>query len=202
MFKLSIVRDVVVAGNLIGTDATGTAAIPNAFCGVLISDSSTSNLIGTTGQDGADDSLERNVISGNDGPGVVLGTIYLGGVPWPGHGQCCGRQLHRHERSRYGRPRKHDRDRGHLQRQYAGTEIPATASNNTIGVNSVYGPRNADQANLISGNNGDGVELTGTGTTGNVVAGNYIGTTVTGDAASAMVAPTYTSATTTPTAAC
>ena len=34
--------------------------------------------------------------------------------------------------------------------------------------------------NVISGNTGDGVDITGSGTTGNVVEGNYIGTNVSG----------------------
>ena len=36
---------------------------------------------------------------------------------------------------------------------------------------------------MISGNTGDGVEITGTGTTGNVVAGNLIGTNAAGEGA-------------------
>ena len=38
----------------------------------------------------------------------------------------------------------------------------------------------AGTRNLISGNVGSGVEITGSGTSGNVVAGDFIGTDVTG----------------------
>ncbi len=168
---------VVVAGNLIGTDAAGTAAFPNAVAGVLISDSSSSNRVGTSGQDGAADALERNVISGNDAPGVVLGTTFPGGVDT---GAVTGNVV---------------------AGNYIGTDAAGTAAlgntgdgveiitdldpatSNWVGVNSVYGPANADQDNLISGNTEDGVEITGAGTTGNVVAGNLIGTDVTGTVA-------------------
>ena len=45
----------VVAGNLIGTDRTGSKAIPNTH-GIAID--SSNNLVGTSGQDGADDAIE------------------------------------------------------------------------------------------------------------------------------------------------
>ena len=58
----------LVEGNLIGTDNTGTTALPNGQVGVMISASSTNTIGGTT-------SLARNVISGNSGSGVsVTGT--------------------------------------------------------------------------------------------------------------------------------
>ncbi|HEX8683028.1 MAG TPA: hypothetical protein VF707_11990, partial [Ardenticatenaceae bacterium] len=59
-----------VAGNFIGTDATGTRAIPNSS-GVVIALESRRNIIGTNG-DGTSDELERNVISGNSGVGIRL----------------------------------------------------------------------------------------------------------------------------------
>lgn len=61
----------VVAGNLIGTDATGTTAIPNGVIGVEVSNGPRYNRIGTN-DDGQSDPLERNVISGNTGMGISL----------------------------------------------------------------------------------------------------------------------------------
>lgn len=70
-------QNVTVAGNFIGTNATGTAAIAN-FGGVTISDS-TNTTVGT--------STGRNVISGNtfdglfasgDSPGTVIDNNYIG----------------------------------------------------------------------------------------------------------------------------
>ena len=73
----------MVAGDYIGTNFTGTQAQPNGTTaiavgdddlngGVLIDDGASGNLIGTSGQDGSDDVLERNVISGNHYTAVIL----------------------------------------------------------------------------------------------------------------------------------
>ena len=59
--------DNVIAGNDIGTDATGTGAIPNQGSGVDLMDDSTGNTIGGTSA-GA-----RNIISGNAGAGIQIG---------------------------------------------------------------------------------------------------------------------------------
>ncbi|MBN2354855.1 right-handed parallel beta-helix repeat-containing protein, partial [candidate division KSB1 bacterium] len=58
----------------------------------------------------------------------------------------------------------------------SGIDIHAGARGNRIG-----GPT-AGERNIISGNEGDGVAISGEGTDGNRVLGNYIGTDVTGDA--------------------
>ncbi|MCC6128790.1 MAG: Ig-like domain repeat protein [Acidobacteria bacterium] len=59
----------IVAGNYIGTNAQGTAAIPNTFAGVNILTNATNNTIGGT------TAAARNVISGNSTTaGVVLQT--------------------------------------------------------------------------------------------------------------------------------
>ena len=58
-----------------------------------------------------------------------------------------------------------------------GVVIDSGAADNTIG-GTVAGA-----GNVISGNAGDGVEITGSGTTGNLVAGNLIGTNAAGTAA-------------------
>ena len=60
----------VVAGNYIGTDATGLSALSNSRFAVFVAgDGAHSNRIGTDGHS-TDDLVERNVISGNNG-GVV-----------------------------------------------------------------------------------------------------------------------------------
>ena len=58
----------VIEGDLIGTNAAGTGAIPNAANGVYIEGTAGSNTIGGTAA-GA-----RDVISGNSVNGVLIGT--------------------------------------------------------------------------------------------------------------------------------
>ena len=60
-----------------------------------------------------------------------------------------------------------------------GVDLDAGASDNWIGENSVYGPMNASQGNVISGNNNNGITISN-GSNANVVAGNFIGTDATG----------------------
>ncbi len=55
-----------------------------------------------------------------------------------------------------------------------GVQIYGSATGNTVGGTA------AGARNLISGNTNDGVEIFGTGTSGNVVAGNFIGTDISG----------------------
>ncbi len=61
----------MIAGNLIGTDALGASALPNQGPDGIFLDTSF-NRIGTTGQEGPDDAIEANVISGNTGDGVFI----------------------------------------------------------------------------------------------------------------------------------
>ena len=160
----------VVAGNYLGTDPSGATAVPNQTFlapqswGVVIAVGVSSNLVGTSGQDGANDALERNVISGNTSAGVF---IYGQGFATTGNvvaGNYVGTNA---------------AGSGPVPNGY-GVIVSLGASTNWIGANPAYGPENTDQRNVISGNTNDGVELSAAGTTGNVVAGDYIGTDVTG----------------------
>ncbi len=54
----------VIQGNLIGTDVTGTAAIPNQFSGILMQDADVTVIGGTT-------AAARNVISANGEHGIL-----------------------------------------------------------------------------------------------------------------------------------
>jgi len=56
----------VISGNFIGTDATGTAAVPNGGTGIVTFLASTNNMIGGT------TIVDRNLISGNSSSGVSL----------------------------------------------------------------------------------------------------------------------------------
>src|SRR5207302_575979 len=60
-----------VAGNFIGTNAAGTAAIANLGNGVLIQAGAKNNRVGSDGSNDAFNANERNVISGSGSAGVV-----------------------------------------------------------------------------------------------------------------------------------
>ena len=62
----------VVAGNDIGTDPTASLAIPNLY-GVYIDQSSSSNLVGTSGQNGSID----NALGATWCPGTQTGASSL-----------------------------------------------------------------------------------------------------------------------------
>ena len=132
-----------IYGNFLGTDPTGTQAVPNKY-GVEIDGGASDNLIGTNG-DGINDAAERNLISGNP-------------FAWrldqrPGHGWQCRRgQLHRHECHRGCRPGQRDRRPVYYHYAYleGGVVIEGGASGNRIGTdgNSVD---DVGQRNIIAG---------------------------------------------------
>ncbi len=173
----------VVSGNLIGTDLTGTLAVPDGTesvtdaegnqinGGLLIDGGAAGNLVGTSGQLGSGDALERNLISGNGGTEVVLdGAGTSGNV-------VAGNYLGTTASGEAALPNGGYGD---------GVGILAGADDNWIGLNSIFGPENADQGNVISGNIAAGVYVD-SGSSGNVVAGNLIGT----DAAGETAVPNY-----------
>ena len=144
----------VVQGNLIGTDITGTAALGNRGDGVSIRFSASNNTIGGTTA-GA-----RNVISGNDGDGVD--------IAGPGT------------------------DSNAVSGNYIGTTVAGLVAlgNSANGVAIDSGPQfntiggtTLGERNLISGNGGNGVIITGSGTSDNIVSGNFIGADISGSTA-------------------
>jgi hypothetical protein len=167
-----------IYGNLLGTDPTGTQALPNND-GVEIDGGATHNLIGTNG-DGVNDAAERNVISGNllagvwitgqgtDGnvvAGNFMGTSASGSV-----GLANGTQW-------YSDPQGYWFG--------GGVVIVGGASNNRIGTDG----RSVDdvgERNVIAASGNDGIDIYGAGTDGNIVAGNFIGTDLTGTVSSYM----------------
>jgi uncharacterized delta-60 repeat protein len=148
-----------IAGNFIGLNATGTAALSNVGGGITVE--SANNTIGGITP------LTRNIISGNSSAGIRLigatatanvvignyiGTDITGTQDINGTAQISGR---------------------------SGVVMQGGASNNRIGTNA-DGSNDVDERNIISGNNWYGVEMIDAGTSNNVVQGNYIGTDVTG----------------------
>ncbi|MEP7285347.1 MAG: hypothetical protein ABI947_06235 [Chloroflexota bacterium] len=147
-----------VQGNYIGTNATGTAALPNASVGLWISSAANNTIGGTASGAG-------NVISGNTSHGLIIQDVsstgnlvqgnYIGtnaaGTAALGNGIISGGD---------------------------GIQI-SDGSNNTIGGTT------AAARNVISGNGnssfGVGLSILNAGTS-NLVQGNYIGTNITGTA--------------------
>jgi len=168
-------------GNTIGGDmeAEGNVIVNNAYHGVCLDAAGTSdnvvsgNYIGVIphpwGEDGAGNGQEgirvsladnntigpQNVVSYNEGHGIY---IYIGDGNTI-RGNLVGTDIAgTHARANGG----------------SGIYIGVQSKDNTVG-GSEYG-----QANVISGNDSHGVYIAGSGTTGNVVQGNYIGVDLSG----------------------
>src|SRR5581483_10712794 len=135
----------VVEGNYVGTDAPGAAAMANGD-GIVVSGGAHGNTIGGTS------AAAGNLISGNyPGTGATLrgagtnGNLVEGNVFGADAAQDVGLQ------------------------NGTGVLIAAGASGNTVGGTA------AGAGNSIYSSWGDGVELTDQATTGNTVAGNFLG---------------------------
>ena len=142
-----------IQGNFIGPDRTGLAGPGNGSHGIFLLSGADNNAIGGTAPG------SRNVISGNggngvalDGPGTTANTIQGNYVGVDSTGTAA------------------------LANAVGGVRIQGSASGNTIG-GSASGARN-----VISGNTNDGIYVTDSGTSGNVIQGNYLGTNSTGTA--------------------
>jgi len=147
----------IVEGNYIGPDAAGSADLGNNSAGVFI-DGGSKNLIGGTA------AAARNVISGNGSSANAAAGVVVGG----------------HETK--------------VQGNYIGTNAAGTAAmgNSAGGVligfrdKNLVGGTVPGARNVISGNNGNGIEIQGTpqpvSGTENIIQANFIGTDATGSA--------------------
>ncbi|MBS0507801.1 MAG: DUF4347 domain-containing protein, partial [Proteobacteria bacterium] len=138
-----------IAGNWIGLNSAGTGAAANQQ-GVNIWASNNNVIGGTTAAD-------RNVISGNSGPGLWI------------DGGATGNQV----RGNY------------IGTNVAGAAAVANQTNGIrlLSTGNTIGGTAAGAGNVISGNLGNGIDIAGTSATGNTVAGNTIGLNATGTAA-------------------
>jgi hypothetical protein len=154
----------VVAGNFIGTDSSGTIAIGNGGGGLDIVNGAQSNRVGTDGLS-ADDAGQANVISGNTVSGVA--GVYLGDSG-TNQNVLAGNLVGTDATGQLA-----------LGNGGVGVFVNAGAQNNIIGTNG-DGHGDSDEGNTIAANPYQGVAIDGSGTNGNVVAGNRIGTDSTG----------------------
>ncbi|OAI41063.1 hypothetical protein AYO38_04645 [bacterium SCGC AG-212-C10] len=140
----------ILEANMIGTDASGTAPIPNVQEGVYV-DGSGNNTIGGMGAGAG------NVISGNSARGVRIEGA-----------EATGNTI---EGNRIG---TNATGTAALANGNHGIHLLNGAHDNLIGGDT------GSARNIISGNTGRGIYLFGNTTTGNSILGNYIGTDVTG----------------------
>jgi len=140
---------VLVEGNEIGTNASGTDAVANGI-GVSIA-GATANTIGGTV------AVARNVISGNTTDGVEITSA----------GGAAAATLNVVEGNLIG---TNAAGKAALSNRGDGVGIDGNATNNTIGGGL------ASDLNVISGNLAAGVAISGPDASGNTVAGNEIGT--------------------------
>ena len=136
-----------VRGNFIGTNLTGTAAIPgNVGGGIFINGGASNNFVGGSAAG------EGNLISGNSGNGITI--LFTSTVSNVVQGNRIGTNAS---------------GTAAIGNTNAGVLISGS-SGNTVGGTS------AGARNLISGNAGSGILLNGTGANANVIQGNFIGT--------------------------
>src|SRR5262249_29741378 len=131
---------------------SGAFAVPNSGGGVVL------NNVGGTVIGGSTPGA-ANVVSGNAQDGILISGARSGSATLPNQVQVQGNLIGTDVTGNFALPNAGN-----------GVQIAAGANGNTIGGDS------SDASNVISGNAKDGVLLTGTGTKGNQILGNFIGT--------------------------
>ena len=137
----------LVQGNYVGTDQTGTVAVPNAHEGIILYGGTQQNTIGgmATGT--------GNLISGNTLRGIFIGDSSTNSNLV--RGNLIGTDVS---------------GTAKLGNGYEGILLIGGASKNTIGGST------ATARNVISGNQRSGFYIVGVGTNSNLIQGNSIGT--------------------------
>jgi len=135
-----------IQGNNIGLDITGSAALSNGYHGVIVELGASGTVIGGSSAD------TRNVISANNGSGVVIrDTNTINNI-------LTGNFIGTDRTGTVG-----------MGNTGVGIEINQGAADNTIG-------GSVSTGNVISGNGFHGIHISGAGTNNIDVAGNLIGT--------------------------
>lgn len=205
-------RDNTVVGNLIGTDATGTAALGNVEAGVALLQGASENTIGGS-EPGAGNVLSGNVFgvliadstgSGNQILGNLIGTDAAGNqaIPnfqtgillWGTNNVIGGVEAGARNVISGNGFAGIDLGPGStgtmIRGNYIGTNSAGTAVlGNDLGIfvnfspNNVIGGTEPGAGNVISGNLGLNININGLDASENTLQGNYIGTDATGTVA-------------------
>ena len=156
----------VVQGNFIGTNAAGSAAVPDGLGGIEDNGGASNIIGGTTGviETLGIAAFAGNLISGNTGDGVEITTATATGNVV--EGDYIGTNA---------------AGTAALANVGNGVAIDSGASSNTIG--GLTTTPGTGAGNVISGNIYDGVDIYASAATGNLVVGNLIGTNAAGTAA-------------------
>jgi CSLREA domain-containing protein len=160
--------NVTIEGNLIGTNAAGTAAIPNGTASNPLLDPSGVRIEATGVTVGGSTSTARNVLSGNGGPAIQFGSNSTGDASGSSNtvqGNFIGTNAD--GTAAVGNP--------------TGVLIEGPSAANTIG-GPFQGSPEGSAGNLISGN-GAGIRVLGGSASTNLIRGNFVGTNALGDSA-------------------
>jgi len=155
--------DNVLTGNVIGLAIDGTTIRSNQR-GIQVSSGAVRTRIGTNG-DGVNDAAERNVIGGSRELNIwITGSTTLDTVV---AGNYVGTTVNGSAAAPNGSG-------------WRGIDVAGGAKNTRIGTDGSNDSFNESERNIVSASSNEGLRITGTGTTGSVVAGNYFGLDSTG----------------------
>ncbi|MFY9557500.1 MAG: FG-GAP-like repeat-containing protein, partial [Blastocatellia bacterium] len=155
-----------VQGNYLGTDLNGNAAIGNAGNGVAITNGASHNVVGgiTVGA--------RNIISGNNLPGVFLGGSDPDGTG-TSENQIQGNYIGTNSTGTLSIP--------NLQGGvFLGGFFTSDPNVPVVAINNIIGGIEPGAGNIISGNAGSGLVILNLGSEANHIQGNLIGTNFNG----------------------
>ena len=161
---------VIIQGNFIGTDRTGTVALPNDFGIGAFNGADGTQIGGAAGGPGASCVFPCNLISGNAGHGIMLGTggSSIGQDSDVIQGNCIGTEVD------CVSPLPNASDGIQIGFSASDETIGGTAPGegnviafNAVGINMGSGERNAIRGNAIFSNDGLGIDLGSTGVTPN-----------------------------------
>lgn len=155
----------VLQGNRIGTDVSGTRALPNGS-GIVIRNGANNTIGGLASGTG-------NLISGNKREGVLIGNFGTRTTPSTSANAIKGNLIGTDISGKRAVPNE------------IGILVADGATGNLIGGTT------AGERNIVSGNRNLGISLEGDATKGNAIRGNFIGTDISGTRAVPNVQGVY-----------